>query len=1024
VKILIFLTLLVLVGCSAKKQDKTTATIFISSRDFVTSETGNYGDYYDYYNNGNYLDDFYSDNDSNTILYMINKDKNKQRTIILTNNSISVDIEFGNWDFAIISWGQGYDLKCGKTSKNFNSIEDSLNIYIDESTCNSNFFSPSSARTAEGLKYFGIINCINIDGMDPNEEFFCESPQRAGAESYRIKVLSHDYMNIPELPNLNFDSVTYASSSCFPAEPAPYTFTDTNAPIPLGTDLFKMPIVLEIFSDQNCTQNPTVRYFPFGFGNSPTTGNSQIISNESKNFIHTNFETLVINETSGFSFDSSSPSATTATVTLYNNTSQPLSNINSNIASPFSVTDSTCPSNLGINESCELTIQYDPGTPGTFPGNLAITYLAGTETKIVNILIGSQLYVPPNSGDLLTAVNFNLTGLDEDAIVTTNIPYSAQAGNIPTKCDITELNEIKITEKCSCNNGICSVTFRSKKPHYNGTAFFKYTLSEENFTSNEATTNISFNPSADNLIAHNISAKAISTTLNIKLEYTDPDSVNGALASNNTCTLFGEVNISSFNCTCNTNGECFANVTRTSLSSMSGFKYKIFRNDGSYSNEAYAYIYLNANSFIAVNQGRIPNETTVDPTDEIMTSMGKVSQIFPSDQFLYLATSNGVFSSQDNGISFSLLFNFQQLGSSVVNSLFVESGLSTFVGKNNGLHIMNSSEVFEPEDISGKIVRDIWKNEFGTVFASTDSGLLISHNNGVTFYNRIAGLNINKTRSIGPSKIYAGSNSGLWISNNSGYSFTLHSSIIPLSSGTTQSIGKVNDIFIKEDGVVFLATDSGIRAFREEDIDNNGYEELVVPSLYPNINIGNFPVRSVHLSKHGVIYAATSNGVAISLNNGTNFTYQNNTNGLSSNDVYSVITDSSGSLFAGTINGLSVSYSNLYLTFLNSSNLMVNSYHIGNFFTPSSYTQVIQIKNLGNKPFQNFAINTVGDINFTTTQPNHNCGTEISPGEICQITITVNSSLPIGPKNGTLQIIQSGQLISSLPLSGNLQSGP
>ena len=72
---ILFLTIIIalLTACSGQGP-KTSAKISFSSKQFV-----------------------YGSNDE-LILYAINKDKNEQRTVILSEMSINMDLDFGNWE--------------------------------------------------------------------------------------------------------------------------------------------------------------------------------------------------------------------------------------------------------------------------------------------------------------------------------------------------------------------------------------------------------------------------------------------------------------------------------------------------------------------------------------------------------------------------------------------------------------------------------------------------------------------------------------------------------------------------------------------------------------------------------------------------------------------------------------------------------------------------------------------------------------------------------------------------------------
>lgn len=66
-------------------------------------------------------------------------------------------------------------------------------------------------------------------------------------------------------------------------------------------------------------------------------------------------------------------------------------------------------------------------------------------------------------------------------------------------------------------------------------------------------------------------------------------------------------------------------------------------------------------------------------------------------------------------------------------------------------------------------------------------------------------------------------------------------------------------------------------------------------------------MHRVYVDSSGTIYAATNNGLSISTNGGTTFVNKSTIAGLGNNDVNGVYVDGSGTIYAATSGGLSLS---------------------------------------------------------------------------------------------------------------------
>ncbi len=201
------------------------------------------------------------------MLYLIDKDRAQQRSIIIDDSTYEMKLNYGNWDFVVLAWS-GEDkingnLKCGKVSQKLESEEVSIDIQVSTSGCNQDYFSPSALRNGLGTLPINFYNCSDISNISyPGQN--CDDSLRGRAGHYRLRIPEFNTIPTTLLSSLSFKNVSSLISSCFSAGPAPASLTSTDLKVPYGSGMFRFPVVVESFYDSSCTIPQAEYIFPQG----------------------------------------------------------------------------------------------------------------------------------------------------------------------------------------------------------------------------------------------------------------------------------------------------------------------------------------------------------------------------------------------------------------------------------------------------------------------------------------------------------------------------------------------------------------------------------------------------------------------------------------------------------------------------------------------------------------------------------------------------------------------------------------
>lgn len=190
-----------------------------------------------------------------------------------------------------------------------------------------------------------------------------------------------------------------------------------------------------------------------------------------------------------------------------------------------------------------------------------------------------------------------------------------------------------------------------------------------------------------------------------------------------------------------------------------------------------------------------------------------------------------------------------------------------------------------------------WRIRVGSdnkVYAALESGVGISTDQGAnwTKYTTTEGLGHNAVSDVyvdSSGKVYAATGAGLSIKASGSSTFTNYTAGLPAADCSAVT---------KDDtGRLLVATGSGLA--RASAAAETSFSTLLAGS-----------VTSVSAFGQKIIVNTSNNGVKISTNDGSTWTTKNDTHGLPSKYVYSVLVDSRGYFYAATSDGFAYSIDN------------------------------------------------------------------------------------------------------------------
>lgn len=230
-----------------------------------------------------------------------------------------------------------------------------------------------------------------------------------------------------------------------------------------------------------------------------------------------------------------------------------------------------------------------------------------------------------------------------------------------------------------------------------------------------------------------------------------------------------------------------------------------------------------------------------------------------------------------------------------INTILCERNGTIWVGSKSGLISFNGKEFSYYTvnfDNNSNHIRALLLDYEGNLWIGTHNGLYKFRGKGFTLYDRHNGL--------GGAFIFqiAKDNSeNLWIGTEANGVYKLTNGYFKNYS-TKQGLldNKVSSILPMDDGSVWLGTDKGISIYK-----NEVFENLIPSSSFKQ----ELPINTFYLDSKKNIWIAGRNGVTCLRKNGTKhipkyYTFDVKTNENTDIDVWSILEDDNGNMWAGT----------------------------------------------------------------------------------------------------------------------------
>jgi hypothetical protein len=330
------------------------------------------------------------------ILYLVNKDLNIQRSFILTENSINVQLRQGAWDFALVTWNATGNfngaMKCGlKKGVKLASASESVTLNRSSATCADSFFTPSQHVTTGAVNTLKLVNCL--DASNPVPGTYCNGALRGFAGSYKIKLFtkSSPTLKTPAafvaamgayLSQPGTSGVDSLESACITAISSPDSVTPSLRTFPFSSPNLFVTASIEAFADGSCTNGKKRYFFPSGFG--APGGNANLLTGTTakatafngSSYVYLAYYGVEISgQNLGHAFLSDT-NGVNKNIVLSNLTSSSIAigsmSISSTPSGQMTVTPGLCGNTLNSNTDCTLVINFKPTVKGPINGTLTI----------------------------------------------------------------------------------------------------------------------------------------------------------------------------------------------------------------------------------------------------------------------------------------------------------------------------------------------------------------------------------------------------------------------------------------------------------------------------------------------------------------------------------------------------------------------------------------------------------------------------------------------------------------------------
>ena len=236
----------------------------------------------------------------------------------------------------------------------------------------------------------------------------------------------------------------------------------------------------------------------------------------------------------------------------------------------------------------------------------------------------------------------------------------------------------------------------------------------------------------------------------------------------------------------------------------------------------------------------------------------------------------------------------------VDGKIFISSLSTIYVFESN--FETNTSQDLTEFTISGivKVTADNNKNIYIglTSGGGKPGGIVFSNDQGDTFTNINTDFDqtVNDIKINNSGYIYATKYGGVAISKDSGVSFT------ETNIWDEHDHSVMLNIEVNENGVVFVSSMYGGGLAIS---DNNG-ENFTIKTSFNGLS-KDMQIKDLALNSNGTLYMATNEGLAVSSDDGSTFVVRNEDNGMESSDLYCIFVDSNDNIFVGSDKGISIS---------------------------------------------------------------------------------------------------------------------
>lgn len=304
------------------------------------------------------------------VLQLKNLKTLKKESMILTDNTISLQLDGENWEFVAYGWDAAFELggnlMCARKTVVLTPPSMKVELNPTIAGCDDDYFSPAAYRVSNVTRDLRIIDCKTISGASAGSN--CDSTSKGYGYSYKVKVRSTKGNEL--------------TSICYGGPADPMSTTTTATKIPFGSADFGPETIILPFEDASCTSPMEAIRFPAGLVNGATgRGVTYPFAAFADVFIATtylsvpplNLTTVVFGNPSSISFPISN--FTGANITNFSLVLPPGVTY---VGGTFPGIGGDCGTTLANGANCQIGVEVNPTVAGAFTASIIINYNNGT----------------------------------------------------------------------------------------------------------------------------------------------------------------------------------------------------------------------------------------------------------------------------------------------------------------------------------------------------------------------------------------------------------------------------------------------------------------------------------------------------------------------------------------------------------------------------------------------------------------------------------------------------------------------